>query len=103
MSPDNDPHSIQRPQRLRRTPALRALVRETRLDVEDLILPLFVEEGDGVTEISSMPGVFRRSVAESAAYSEHAAELGIRAVILFGIPNEKDASGSQSWALVVII
>ena len=101
MSPGSRPRSIQgksRPQRLRRTAALRALVRETRLHVDDLILPLFVEEGEGVAEISSMPGVFRRSVAESAAYAEHAAELGIRAVILFGIPNDKDASGSQSWA-----
>ena len=101
MSPRSRPRSIQgksRPQRLRRTAALRALVRETRLHVDDLILPLFVEEGEGVAEISSMPGVFRRSVAESAAYAEHAAELGIRAVILFGIPNDKDASGSQSWA-----
>jgi porphobilinogen synthase len=100
MSPSNDPHSSQnrnRPQRLRRTAALRALVRETRLHVEDLILPLFVEEGDGVSEISSMPGVFRRSVAESAVYAEHAAEMGIRAVILFGIPGNKDASGSQGW------
>ena len=98
MSTDSPRQIVQRPQRLRRTAALRALVRETRLHVEDLILPLFVEEGDGVTEISSMPGVFRRSVAESAAYTEHAAELGIRAVILFGIPHDKDASGSQSWA-----
>jgi len=101
MSPRSRPRSIQgksRPQRLRRTAALRALVRETRLHVDDLILPLFVEEGEGVAEISSMPGVFRRSVAESAAYAEHAAELGIRSVILFGIPNDKDASGSQSWA-----
>jgi porphobilinogen synthase len=88
----------QRPQRLRRTAGIRALVRETRLHVEDLILPLFVEEGDGVTEISSMPGVFRRSVAESAAHAEQAAELGIGAVVLFGIPKDKDASGSQSWA-----
>ena len=83
---------------MRRTEALRALVRETRLTVDDLILPLFVTEGEGVSEISSMPGVFRRSVEESAAYAEHAAELGLRAVILFGIPNDKDASGSQSWA-----
>ncbi len=96
-SPDSS-RRHQRPQRLRRTAAIRALVRETRLHVEDLILPLFVEEGDGVTEISSMPGVFRRSVAESAAHAEQAAELGIRAVVLFGIPKHKDASGSQSWA-----
>ncbi len=98
MSPDSPRHTSEHPQRLRRTAALRALVRETRLHVEDLILPLFVAEGGGVTEISSMPGVFRRSVAESAAYAEQAAELGIRAVILFGIPNDKDASGSGSWA-----
>jgi len=101
MSSNHSPDSSrrhQRPQRLRRTAAIRALVRETRLHVEDLILPLFVEEGDGVTEISSMPGVFRRSVAESTAHAEQAAQLGIGAVVLFGIPKDKDASGSQSWA-----
>ena len=98
MSPDSPGYTSQRPQRLRRTAALRALVRETRLAVEDLILPLFVEEGGGVAEISSMPGVFRRSVEESAAYAEHAAGLGIRAVVLFGIPEHKDPAGSQSWA-----
>ncbi len=98
MSPDSPRYTSQRPQRLRRTAALRALVRETRLVVEDLILPLFVEEGGGVAEISSMPGVFRRSVEESAAYAEHAAGLGIRAVVLFGIPKHKDPLGSQSWA-----
>ena len=98
MSPDPPRYTSQRPQRLRRTAALRALVRETRLAVEDLILPLFVEEGGGVAEISSMPGVFRRSVEESAAHAEHAAGLGIRAVVLFGIPEHKDPAGSQSWA-----
>ncbi len=98
MSPDKSQISRRRPQRLRRTEALRALVRETRLGIDDLILPLFVTERDGVAEISSMPGVFRRSVEESAAYAEHVASLGLRAVILFGIPNDKDASGSQSWA-----
>lgn len=86
------------PQRLRRTEALRALVRETHLGVDDLILPLFVTERDGAFEISSMPGVFRRSVEESAAYAERVAALGVRAVVLFGIPNDKDASGSRSWA-----
>ena len=90
MSPEDSPTSRRRPQRLqpqrlRRTEALRALVRETRLGVDDLILPLFVTESDGVAEISSMPGVFRRSVEESAAYAQHIAGLGLRAVILFGM------------------
>lgn len=88
----------ERPQRLRRSEALRALVRETRLHVDDLILPLFVTENEGLEEISSMPGVFRRSVAEVATHTARVADLGIRAVILFGIPGHKDRVGSESWA-----
>jgi porphobilinogen synthase len=88
----------QRPQRLRRTEALRAMVRETRLCADDLILPLFVSDAHGVSEISSMPGTFRRSVDDSAKYAAYVSDLGIRSVILFGIPDRKDSGGSQSFA-----
>ena len=81
--------------RLRRTPGLRALVRETRLSTDDLILPLFVTEGKGVREeVSSMPGVFRESVDLTVERALEGWELGLRAVILFGIPSVKDAAGS---------
>ncbi len=84
--------------RLRRTAGLRALVRETRLSTDDLILPLFVTEGEGVREeIPSMPGVFRESVDVTADHAEEAAQAGIRAVILFGIPAAKDSEGSGSY------
>lgn len=88
----------ERPQRLRRTAAMRALVRETRLGVDDLIIPLFVSDFDGVSEILSMPGTFRRSVEETVKRVDRIVELGIRAVILFGIPARKDSGGSQSFA-----
>ena len=74
------------------------MVRETKLAVEDLILPLFVSEAEGAMEIASMPGVFRRAPEEAAEYAERVSSLGIRAVILFGIPDEKDPEGSQSFA-----
>lgn len=87
-----------RPRRLRRTDALRRLVRETRLEVEDLILPLFVTAGEHVRrEIDSMPGVAQTSVDELVSDARAAAELGIRAVLLFGIPPEKDERGSSGW------
>lgn len=94
----NDGTGPQRPQRLRRTETLRAMVRETRLCIDDLILPLFVSDADGVSEIASMPGTFRRSVDESAKYADYVSDLGIRSVILFGIPDRKDSGGSQSFA-----
>ena len=81
--------------RLRRTPGLRSLVREARLTTDDLLLPLFVTDGEGVSEeVSSMPGVFRESVELATARAELASELGIRAVVLFGIPAVKDPLGS---------
>jgi porphobilinogen synthase len=84
--------------RLRRTPVLRDLVRETRLDAGDLILPLFVEEGlDGRSPIAAMPGVDRLSIGEAVAEAGEAAALGIPGVLLFGIPAEKDAEGSGAW------
>jgi porphobilinogen synthase len=88
-----------RPRRLRRTAALRQLVRETRLDVADLILPLFVTSGAGVRrEIGSMPGVAQTSVDELLRDAHAAHELGILAVLLFGIPAEKDETGSSGHA-----
>ena len=84
--------------RLRRTPALRSMFRETRLDVNDLIYPLFVVEGRQIKEeISSMPGVFRYSPDMLPAEVEEVAGLGIPAVILFGIPSDKDEQGSGAY------
>src|SRR3954471_18085256 len=84
--------------RLRRTPVLRELVRETRLDAADLVLPLFVEEGlDARQPIDAMPGVDRLSLTEVVAEAGTARALGIPAVLLFGIPADKDAEGSGAW------
>jgi porphobilinogen synthase len=84
--------------RLRRTGALRDLVRETTLAPSDLVLPLFVEEGlDGRTPISSMPGVDRHGIASAVQEAGAAHALGVPAVLLFGIPAEKDADGSGAW------
>jgi len=85
--------------RFRHTDALRALVRETRLDAGDLVYPLFVVEGRGLRqEITSMPEVWRLSPDLLAAEAEEIARLGITAVILFGIPDEKDETGSGAYA-----
>ncbi|MBM4319046.1 MAG: porphobilinogen synthase [Deltaproteobacteria bacterium] len=86
-----------RPRRLRRTDNLRRLTRETRLSVDQLILPLFVLEGEKVRqEISSMPGQYQLSVDELVREAEQAAKLGIPGVLLFGIPGHKDPSGSDA-------
>jgi porphobilinogen synthase len=88
-----------RMRRLRRTAAMRRLVAETTVAVDDLILPLFVTAGSGVRrEIGSMPGVFQTSVDELLKDVREAAELGIPAVLLFGIPAEKDERGSSGYA-----
>lgn len=88
-----------RMRRLRRTETLRALVRETRLHVSDLVLPLFVVEGRGVREpVGSMPGVCRFSVDELVGEAKSARDLGLPAVLLFGVPAEKDARGSGADA-----
>src|SRR4030042_1511121 len=77
--------------RLRRTEALRALVRETKVDVGDLVYPLFVIEGRKIKQaINSMPGQYRFSTDLLAKEVEEIARLGIPAIILFGIPKEKD-------------
>ncbi len=84
--------------RLRRTPALRALVRETRLSPDMFMLPLFVCEGEGVRrEVPSMPGVFNLSVDEAVKEVEAAKADGINSVILFGIPDHKDSVGSLAY------
>src|SRR3954468_3777577 len=90
---------VPRPRRLRQHPVLRELVRETTLSVRDLILPVFVRPGKGVRkEIASMPGNFQLSVDRLVDEVGAAADLGVRAFILFGIPASKDATGSSAWA-----
>ncbi len=84
--------------RLRRTEALRNLVRETRLTPGQLIYPLFICPGEGVRkEISSMPGVFNVSVDEAVKEAEEAARLGLGGLLLFGLPESKDEEGTGAW------
>ena len=86
---------INRPRRLRQSPAMRRLVAETRLHPADLILPLFVREGaTEMIPISSMPGVVQHSLDSLKGVIAGAAELGIGGVMLFGVPEHKDAVGS---------
>jgi porphobilinogen synthase len=88
----------QRLRRLRRTETMRGLVRETRLSADQLIYPLFVCEGAGVRrEVPSMPGVFQLSVDEAIREAQAARRDGVPGVLLFGLPNAKDASGSAAW------
>src|SRR5204863_5541091 len=88
-----------RPRRLRRTPAIRALVRETRLHPSMLAAPLFVRPGVGIREpIESMPGVSRLSPDVAAEETARLAGLGVGGVILFGLPAAKDANGSGASA-----
>ncbi len=89
---------LRRPRRLRATPALRNLVRETSLSVHDLILPLFVSERIASrAPVGSMPGVFQLTVEEAAAEAAAAHAEGIHGVLLFGIPAEKDALARQAY------
>ena len=88
-----------RPRRMRRTEKLRAMVRETRLAASDFVYPLFVVPGSGVArEIPSMPGQYNYSVDKAVEAAQNAAELGCSGVILFGIPEKKDAVGSEAWS-----
>ena len=88
-----------RPRRLRRTETFRAMIRETRLAPEQMIYPLFVLPGKGVREpVSSMPGVFRLSVDQLAAEARDCLALGVRSVLLFGLPEKKDGLGSGAYA-----
>ena len=89
---------INRPRRLRRTPTLRRMVRETTLSAADLIAPFFVVEGSGIANpISSMPGHAQLSVDRLLPELDEIAALGVPAVLLFGIPAHKDATGSSAW------
>ena len=84
--------------RLRRTPGLRRLVAETRLSVDDLIVPLFVREDIAAPqEITSLPGVFQHTRESLRKEVHELAQMGVPAVILFGIPARKDAEGSGAW------
>ena len=89
---------VSRPRRLRRTQALRDLVAETRLNVNDLVAPLFVREGiDSPIPITSLPGVVQHSRASLREEVRQLADLGIKSVILFGIPATKDEIGSGAF------
>ncbi|MGB1784552.1 MAG: porphobilinogen synthase [Ilumatobacteraceae bacterium] len=96
---DPAPFPAHRPRRLRLTPAMRDLVAETRVDVQDLVAPLFVRESvaDPIP-ISSLPGVVQHTVDSLRREVNELAELGVRSVMLFGIPEHKDATGSSSCA-----
>jgi porphobilinogen synthase len=87
-----------RPRRLRANPAIRAMVRETEVNSRDFIYPLFVRHGTGRSEIRSLPGIYQLSVEESVREAEAAAKAGVPAVILFGIPKEKDPIGLENFA-----
>ena len=90
---------VTRMRRLRQSETTRRLVRETRLSVDDLILPLFVRPGRGIRdEIPSMPGNYQCTIDALVEICRSAVDLGIPGVILFGIPEEKDETGSESWS-----
>ena len=90
---------IHRPRRLRRTDAIRSLVRETRLAPENFVLPLFVCPGTGVRrEIASMPGVYNLSIDEVTKDVSAAYDIGVRSIILFGLPESKDELASGAYA-----
>jgi len=87
-----------RPRRLRRTEALRRLIQETHLSASQLVLPLFVRSGSKVRNpVGSMPGVSQLSVDEMLRDADEASEEGVGGVILFGLPDRKDATGSSAW------
>jgi porphobilinogen synthase len=89
---------IVRMRRLRRTPALRRLVQETHLVPSQLVWPLFVRHGEGVrTEVAALPGVFQTSVDALLEDAARAAQLGLGGVMLFGLPETKDATGSEAY------
>src|SRR5450432_2281979 len=95
---------LHRPRRLRRSEALRRMVRETTLEPSDFIYPLFIMEGRGERRpIASMPGIFNLSVDTAVSEAKAAHALGIPAVILFGIPEHKDAEGTQAYDMDGVI
>ncbi|MEO5723740.1 MAG: porphobilinogen synthase, partial [Ilumatobacteraceae bacterium] len=89
---------VSRPRRLRRTAALRELVAETRLDVKHLVAPLFVREGIDVAQpIVSLPGVMQHTRESLRGEVRRLADLGVGAVMLFGVPSTKDSIGTQAF------
>jgi porphobilinogen synthase len=89
---------VTRLRRLRRTDTLRALVRETRLSLDDVVMPLFACPGEGVVRpVPGLEGIAQRSVDEIVREGAELAALGVRAMLLFGIPEEKDDEGSGAW------
>ena len=91
--------TFRRFRRLRRTETLRSLVRETRLSAQDFVYPLFITHGSGIREeISSMPGQYHLSLDQLAVEAHELSELGIPAVLLFGLPAAKDEVGSEAYA-----
>ena len=89
---------INRTRRLRKTENIRRLVRENKLTTDDLIFPLFIEEGENIeTEIKSMPGIKRFSLDKISTELDEVTSLNIPAVLLFGIPSRKDDVGTETW------
>jgi porphobilinogen synthase len=88
----------QRLRRTRRTAGLRGLVRETRLSPEDFVYPIFVVAGEDVRNpVASMPGIFQLSINHAVAEALRAQDLGIQAVLLFGIPDQKDEAATGAY------
>ena len=99
MTSNFPPFPLSRPRRLRQSEPLRRMVRETMLSASDFIYPLFVQHGQNVRlEIPSMPGQYRLSIDQLAGEAEEIAALGIPAVLLFGIPAQKDPVGLENFA-----
>ncbi|WP_026569787.1 MULTISPECIES: porphobilinogen synthase [Sediminibacillus] len=98
-------NEFKRHRRLRTTAAMRALVRETQLSTDDLIYPIFVIEGESSIrrEVPSMPGVYQVSLDNLSEEMNQLVELGIRSVLLFGIPKEKDEQGTQAYCETGIV
>ncbi len=89
---------VTRLRRLRRTDTLRALVRETRLSLDDVVMPIFACPGEGIVRpVTGLEGIAQRSVDEIVREATDLAALGVRAVLVFGIPEEKDEEGSGAW------
>ena len=96
---DSSPIPTIRPRRLRSTPAMRALVRETHVDPAKLIWPVFVRDDiDEPREIAAMPGQYQHTIDSLRRAAAQAAEAGVGAIDLFGVPSHRDAIGSQAWA-----
>jgi len=92
-------YPTERPRRLRRTEAIRSLVRETRVATTGLLYPMFVVTGTNTRqEISSMPGIYQQSVDRFLEEAREVEQLGIPGILLFGIPERKDPSGSEAWS-----